>query len=50
MIVFEVNIYLMFYTFRNEVLCDIKLETDDGTIVYGHKVVSASATQYSAMF
>lgn len=37
--------------FRNEVFCDIKLETDDGIIVYGHKVVLASATPYfCAMF
>lgn len=39
------------FTFRDEVLCDIKLETDDGTIVFGHKVVLASTSQYfHAMF
>lgn len=39
------------FVFRDEVLCDIKLETDDGTIVYGHKVVLASTSPYFlAMF
>lgn len=37
--------------FRDKVLCDIKLETDDGTLVYGHKAVLASASPYfHAMF
>jgi len=37
--------------FRHEVFCDIKLETDDGTIIFGHKVVLASASPYfHAMF
>jgi len=32
-------------------LCDIGLKTDDGTIVFGHKVVLMSASQYfQAMF
>ncbi|XP_060872725.1 ring canal kelch homolog [Metopolophium dirhodum] len=31
---------------KNEVLCDIKLKTDDGTIVFGHKVVLVSASPY----
>lgn len=32
-------------------LCDIKLETDDGTILYGHKVILASSSSYfRAMF
>ncbi|XP_060875997.1 ring canal kelch homolog [Metopolophium dirhodum] len=36
---------------KDEFFCDIKLETDDGTIIYGHKVVLASACQYFyAMF
>ncbi|XP_003247935.1 ring canal kelch homolog [Acyrthosiphon pisum] len=36
---------------KDEIFCDIKLETDDGTIIYGHKVVLASACQYfHAMF
>ncbi|XP_060833662.1 ring canal kelch homolog isoform X1 [Rhopalosiphum padi] len=36
---------------RDEVFCDIKLETDDSTIVFGHKVVLASASPYfHAMF
>lgn len=39
------------FAFRDEVLCDIKLETDDGTTVHGHKVVLASASPYFyAMF
>lgn len=37
--------------FRDEVLCDIKLETNDGANVYGHKVVLASVSPYfRAMF
>jgi len=36
---------------RDEVFCDIKLETDDGQIIFGHKVVLASASPYfHAMF
>ncbi|XP_029345666.1 kelch-like protein 2 isoform X2 [Acyrthosiphon pisum] len=35
----------------DEVFCDIKLETDDGTVVLGHKVVLVSASPYfRAMF
>jgi len=41
----------VFYVFREEVLCDIKLETDDGVIVCAHKVVLVSACPYfRAMF
>jgi len=37
--------------FRNEVLCDIKLKTDDGTVLCAHKVVLVSASPYfRAMF
>ena len=37
--------------FRDEILCDIKLETDDGEVIFGHKVVLASASPYFlAMF
>jgi len=32
------------FVFRDELLCDIKMETDEGRIVYGHKVVLVSAT------
>ncbi|XP_016659592.1 ring canal kelch homolog isoform X2 [Acyrthosiphon pisum] len=36
---------------RDEVLCDIKLETDNGGVIFGHKVVLASASPYfHAMF
>ncbi|XP_029345645.1 kelch-like protein 3 isoform X2 [Acyrthosiphon pisum] len=36
---------------QNKVLCDIKLETDDGGVVFGYKVVLASASPYFlAMF
>ncbi|XP_015363360.1 PREDICTED: kelch-like protein 3 isoform X2 [Diuraphis noxia] len=36
---------------KNEVLCDIRLETDDGTIVFGHKNVLVAASPYfGAMF
>lgn len=39
------------FDFRDEVLCDIKLETDDGSIVIAHKVVLASVSPYfRAMF
>lgn len=35
----------------NDSFCDIKFQTDDGTIVYGHKNILASATHYfRAMF
>jgi len=27
-------------------LCDIRIETDDGTIIFGHKVVLISASTY----
>ncbi|XP_060866001.1 kelch-like protein 2 [Metopolophium dirhodum] len=30
----------------DEVFCDIKLETDDGTVIFGHKVVLVSASPY----
>jgi len=32
--------------FRDEVFCDVKLKTDDGKIINGHKVVLASASEY----
>ncbi|XP_060870526.1 ring canal kelch homolog isoform X2 [Metopolophium dirhodum] len=36
---------------ENKVFCDIELETDDGTIVFGHKNVLVSASPYfHAMF
>ncbi|XP_029345949.1 ring canal kelch homolog isoform X2 [Acyrthosiphon pisum] len=36
---------------KDEILCDIKLETDDGGVIFGHKVVLASASPYFlAMF
>ncbi|XP_001948815.2 kelch-like protein 3 isoform X2 [Acyrthosiphon pisum] len=36
---------------QDEVFCDIKLEADDGKIIFGHKVVLASASPYfHAMF
>eukprot|EP00102_Acyrthosiphon_pisum_P002195 XP_001943389.2 PREDICTED: kelch-like protein 17 isoform X2 [Acyrthosiphon pisum] len=36
---------------KEEVLCDIRLETDDGTIICGHKVVLVAACPYfRAMF
>jgi len=39
------------FVFRNKVFCDIKLETDDGTVIFGHKVVLVSASPYfKAMF
>ncbi|XP_060856918.1 ring canal kelch homolog isoform X2 [Metopolophium dirhodum] len=31
---------------KNEVLCDIRLETDDGTIVFGHKNILVAASPY----
>ncbi|CAH1736901.1 unnamed protein product [Aphis gossypii] len=31
---------------KNDSFCDIKLQTDDGTIVFGHKSILASATPY----
>jgi len=27
-------------------LCDIRIETDDGTIIFGHKIVLISASTY----
>ncbi|XP_016662464.2 kelch-like protein 3 [Acyrthosiphon pisum] len=46
------EIYNVLQTSRqDEVLCDIKLETDDGEVIFGHKVVLASASPYFlAMF
>lgn len=39
------------YVFRDRVLCDVKLETVNGTIVFGHKVILGSASPYfRAMF
>jgi len=39
------------FVFRHGIFCDINLETDDGTIIFGHKVVLASASPYfHAMF
>ncbi|XP_060871864.1 kelch-like protein 2 isoform X2 [Metopolophium dirhodum] len=36
---------------KDKILCDIKLETDDGEVIFGHKVVLASASPYFlAMF
>uniref|UniRef100_A0A2S2NMH6 Ring canal kelch protein n=2 Tax=Schizaphis graminum TaxID=13262 RepID=A0A2S2NMH6_SCHGA len=36
---------------QDDNFCDIKLQTDDGTIVFGHKNILASATPYfKAMF
>ncbi|XP_060874112.1 kelch-like protein 2 isoform X1 [Metopolophium dirhodum] len=35
----------------DEMFCDVKLETDDGTVIFGHKVVLVSASPYfRAMF
>jgi len=37
--------------FSNEVLCDISLKTDDGSIVFGHKnVLMAASPYFRAMF
>jgi len=39
------------FVFRDKNFCDIKLETDDGQIIFGHKVILASASPYfHAMF
>jgi len=39
------------FVFRDDILCDISLLTDDGTIVHGHKIVLASTSPYfCAMF
>ncbi|XP_029344894.1 kelch-like protein 2 isoform X2 [Acyrthosiphon pisum] len=36
---------------KDEILCDIKIEIDDGGVIFGHKVVLASASPYfHAMF
>eukprot|EP00102_Acyrthosiphon_pisum_P025127 XP_016662337.1 PREDICTED: ring canal kelch homolog isoform X4 [Acyrthosiphon pisum] len=36
---------------KNKVLCDIRFETDDGCITFGHKIVLMAASPYfSAMF
>ncbi|XP_026811212.1 kelch-like protein 2 [Rhopalosiphum maidis] len=40
--VFEVLQYLR----KDKILCDIKIETDDGTIILGHKVVFISVSTY----
>ncbi|XP_015372407.1 PREDICTED: kelch-like protein 2 [Diuraphis noxia] len=47
-----VNVFEALQSLRqDEVFCDIGLKTDDGTIVFGHKVVLMSASQYfRAMF
>lgn len=34
------------FILRNNILCDVKLETDDGTVIHGHKIVLASACDY----
>ena len=34
------------YVFREEIYCDFQLETNDGKIINGHKVVLASASPY----
>ncbi|KAE9544774.1 hypothetical protein AGLY_000316 [Aphis glycines] len=31
---------------KDKVLCDIKIETDDGTIIFGHKIVLISVSKY----
>jgi len=36
----------LFLLFRNEDLCDIRFETDDGTIIFGHKNVLMVASPY----
>jgi len=39
------------FVFRRKAFCDIKLETDDGSIIFAHKVLLASASPYfRAMF
>jgi len=39
------------FAFRDEVLCDIEFETENGSIVIEHKVVLASVSPYfRAMF
>jgi len=38
------------FAFRDGVFCDIKLETDDGTVVVGHKFVLLSAGPYFRAF
>lgn len=34
------------FDFRDDVLCDIWLQTDDGTLVSGHKLILVSACPY----
>ncbi|XP_029346584.1 ring canal kelch homolog [Acyrthosiphon pisum] len=48
----NVEIYDVLQSLRkDEILCDIKLKTDDGGVIFGHKVVLASACPYFlAMF
>jgi len=50
---FKINISntFFFFFFRNEVLCDIRFEADDGKIVIGHKNFLIAASPYfRAMF
>jgi len=42
---FKINITYIF-VFRNEVLCDVRFEADDGKIVIGHKNVLIAASPY----
>ncbi|XP_060850673.1 ring canal kelch homolog isoform X2 [Rhopalosiphum padi] len=42
-----VNVFKLFQSLRkNEVLCEIKLQTSDGKVVVGHKIVLVSASPY----
>lgn len=42
---------MIHFCFRDDVLCEIKLRTDDGKMVIGHRVVLVSASPYfHAMF
>jgi len=42
---FKMNITYIF-VFRNEYLCDVRFEADDGKIVIGHKNVLMAASPY----
>lgn len=42
----EKKIYVNNFCFRNKILCDIKIQTDDDTIIFGHKVVLVSSSPY----
>jgi len=42
----KINNNNVFYAFREEVFCGIKLETDDGVIVCAHKVALVSVSPY----